>query len=84
MHTENQLPGLAKTALIVIRVVRVNWVWGKMGHFVEPTNARTKNSIEQEGFLRCQTLTSSTIRRKVEGCLLKNGGCRIESEEGRV
>ena len=37
----------------------------------------------QEGFLRCQTLTS-TIRLKVEECLVKNGGCRIESEEHRV
>ena len=37
----------------------------------------------QEGFLRCQTLTS-TVRLKVEGCRVKNGGCRIESEELRV
>ena len=36
--------------------------------------------IRQEGFLRCQTSTS-TVRRKVEGCRVKNGGCRIKSEE---
>ena len=38
---------------------------------------------EQEGFLRCQTQTS-TIRLKVEGCRVTSGGCRIESEEWRV
>ena len=37
-------------------------------------------TYEQEGFLRCQTPTS-TLRLKVEGCRVKNGGCRIESEE---
>ena len=35
---------------------------------------------KQEGFLRCQTPTS-TVRLKVEGCKVKNGECRIKSEE---
>ena len=34
----------------------------------------------QEGFLRCQTPTSA-VRLEVEGCRVKNGGWRIESEE---
>ena len=38
---------------------------------------------KQEGFLRCQTLTSA-VRLEVEGCRVKNGGWRIESEEWRV
>ena len=38
---------------------------------------------EQEGFLPCQTLTS-TVRLKVERCRVKNGGCRIKSEKWRV
>ena len=46
----------------------------------------------QEGFLRCQ-IPTSTVRRKVEGCRVKNGGvdfrvknggCKIKSEELRV
>ena len=39
--------------------------------------------IKQEGFLRCQTPTS-TVRMKVEGCGVNNGGCKIKSEEWRV
>ena len=35
---------------------------------------------EQEGFLRYQTPTY-TVRLKVEEYRVKNGGCRIESEE---
>ena len=35
---------------------------------------------KQEGFLPCQTPTY-TIRLKVEGCSVKNGGCGIKSEE---
>jgi hypothetical protein len=35
---------------------------------------------KQEGFLRCQT-PASTVKLKVEGCRVKNGGCWIESEE---
>ena len=42
-----------------------------------------KITLKQEGFLRCQTQTS-TVRLKVEGCSEKNGGCRIKSEEQRV
>ena len=42
-----------------------------------------ENSNIQEGFLRCQTPTS-TIRLKDEGCRVKNGGCMINSEELRV
>ena len=38
---------------------------------------------KQEGFLWCQTLTS-TVRLTVEGCRVRNGGCRIESEEWKV
>ena len=38
---------------------------------------------KQEGFLRCQTPTS-TVRLKVEGRRVKNGGCRIKSKELRV
>ena len=47
---------------------------------------------KQEGFLRCQTPTS-TVRLKVEGCRVKNRGeglrvknrwCRIGSEEWRL
>ena len=34
---------------------------------------------EQEGFLRCQTPTS-TVRLKVEGCRLNYGWCKIKSE----
>jgi hypothetical protein len=37
------------------------------------------NNCIQEGFLRCQTPTS-TVRLKVEGCRVKNGGCMIKSE----
>ena len=49
--------------------------WAKIGE---------ENSIrQQEGFLRYQTPTS-TVWLKVEGCIVKNGGCRIESEEQRV
>ena len=59
---------------------------------VRDNNNKTENSVkigaffrgnQQEGFLRCQTPTS-TVRLKVEGCRVKNGGCRIESEEWRV
>ena len=39
--------------------------------------------IKQEGFLRCQT-PSSTVGLKVEGCRVKNEGYRIESEEQMV
>ena len=38
---------------------------------------------KQEGFLWCQTLTS-TVRLKAEGCRVKNGGWRIMSEEWRT
>ena len=34
----------------------------------------------QEGFLRCQTPTS-TVKLKVEGRRVENGGCMIGSEE---
>ena len=34
----------------------------------------------QDGFLRCQTPTS-TVSLKVDGCIVNNGGCRIKSEE---
>ena len=37
----------------------------------------------QEGLLPCQTPTFIE-RLKVEGCRVKHGGCRIESEEQRV
>ena len=43
----------------------------------------SNEEVKQEGFLRCQTPTS-TVRLKVEGCRVKNGGCRIESEEWRL
>ena len=36
---------------------------------------------EQEGFLRCQTPTS-TVRLNVEEYRVKNGGYRLESEKG--
>ena len=39
-----------------------------------------ENKIKQEGFLQCQTPTS-TVRLKVEECGVKNGGCGIKSEE---
>ena len=39
----------------------------------------TKYNNKQEGFLLCQT-PISTVRQKVEGCRVKNGGCGIESE----
>ena len=42
----------------------------------------TKIVMKQEGFLRCQT-TTSTVKQKVEGCRLDNGGCRIMSVERR-
>ena len=29
------------------RVVRVKWVWRKMGHFVVPSNDQTKNNIKK-------------------------------------
>jgi hypothetical protein len=34
-------------------------------------------------FLQCQILTSA-VRLKVEGCRMKNGGCKNKSEEIRV
>ena len=37
-----------------------------------------KTKKKQEGFLRCESLTSS-VRLKVEGCRVKNGGCMIEA-----
>ena len=40
-----------------------------------------KLNMKQEGFLRCQTPTS-TVRLKVEGCRVNNGGCKIKSEGG--
>ena len=40
----------------------------------------SKYSGQEEGFLRCQTPTS-TVRLKVEGCRVKNGRSRIKSEE---
>ena len=43
----------------------------------------TRERKGQEGFLRCQTPTS-TLRLKDEGCKVKNGGCRIKSEEFRL
>ena len=47
----------------------------------EQTQEQTYEQMkEQEGFLRCQTPTS-TARLKVKGCRAKNGGCRIKSEE---
>ena len=42
-----------------------------------------KYTNEQEGFHQCQTPTS-TVRLKVEEYRVKNGGCRIESEEWRL
>ena len=39
-----------------------------------------KKKRKQEVFLRCQTPTS-TVWLKVEEYMVKNGGCRIESEE---
>ena len=36
--------------------------------------------VRQEGFLRCQTPTS-TVKLKAEGCRVKNGECRIKSEQ---
>ena len=36
---------------------------------------KSQNYGEKEGFLLCQTPTS-TERIKVEGCRVKNGGCR--------
>ena len=44
---------------------------------------QTKKDLKQEGFLQCQTPTS-TVWLKVEGCRVKNGGSSIESEELRV
>ena len=41
------------------------------------------NKDKQEGFLQCQSL-NSTVRLKVEGCRVTNGGCRIEKEEWKV
>ena len=38
---------------------------------------------KQEGFLGCQTPTS-TVRLKVDENRVNNGGCRIESEEWRL
>jgi hypothetical protein len=40
----------------------------------------TENKLRQEGFLRCQTPTS-TVGLKDEEYRVKNGVCRIESEE---
>ena len=51
-------------------------------HFWEIGNL-TREKKKQEGFLRCQTPTS-TVRLKVEGCRVNNGGCKIKSEEWRV
>ena len=42
-----------------------------------------KEPIGQEGFLRYQTPTY-TVRLKVEEYRVKNGGCRIESEEWKM
>ena len=39
------------------------------------TKGLAKKKNKQEGFLPCQTLTS-TVRLKVVGCRVKNGGCR--------
>ena len=39
-----------------------------------------QNKGKQEGFLSCQTPTS-TVRLNVEEYRVKNGECRIESEE---
>ena len=36
--------------------------------------------LTSQGFLRCQTPTP-TVRLKVKGCRVKNGGCRIESDK---
>ena len=59
----------------------------------KPTCQKYQVGNKQEGFLRCQTLTS-TVRHIVEVCRAKvvevvglrakNGGCRIKSEEWRV
>ena len=38
--------------------------------------------MRKEGFLRCQT-TTSTFRLKDEGIRMKSEGCKIESEECR-
>ena len=54
--------------------------WSKDPHRHE--RRFTKIVMKQEGFLRCQTPTS-TLRQKVEGCRLDNGGCRIMSVERR-
>ena len=40
-----------------------------------------KKLYEQEGFLLCQTFT---VRLKVEGCRVNNGGCGIKSEELKI
>ena len=48
--------------------------------FWEKSNPGREKEREQERFLQCQTPTS-TVRVKVKGFRMKNGGCRIKSEE---
>ena len=43
-------------------------------------NRGEEEKEREEGFLPCQTLTT-TVRLKVEGSRVKNVGCGIKSEE---
>ena len=59
-------------------------LWAKI-HMLNDSNIKWSGGRyhdKQEGFLPCQTPTS-TVRLKVEGCRVKNGGCDIKSEEWR-
>ena len=51
-----------------------------MGNWLHGNDPEMQVCVEQEGFLPCQTPTS-TVRLKVEGCRVKNVRVEIKSKE---
>ena len=61
----------------VITVFSHFWVYLLVKLYIKDLiNECIKITWTQEGFLRCQTPTS-TVKLKVEGCRVKNGGCIV-------